>query len=478
MKILFCSSEAFPFSKTGGLADMAYFLPKSINVLGHEIVVITPYYEGIKKHHETMTYLGTKTIYMGHGEVVVNYYKLVYESITYIFVQNMHYFEREGLYGYHDDAERFAAFSYAILESLDIIEFYPDILHINDWQTSMIPYLLDKHYRHQSFNYFRIHTLLTIHNLQYQGDFDKDVAKFFNTDFDYTYIHFDRVNYLKVGIERATKINTVSPTYSKEVMTREYGFSLDGSLQNRINDFSGILNGIDDQNTFNPKTDKYLIKTYSVSNHKSGKNLNKQFLLEHFGLDKNLDEPLIAYVGRLADQKGLGLMEYCLEEVIQYSNAKFILMGSGDKAYEDYFRYLTYKHPNKVGNYIGFNEKIAHIIYGASDIFMMPSRFEPCGLGQMIAMKYGSLPIVRETGGLKDSVIPYNKYTQEGTGFSFKNYDSYDLKEKLFEAINLYNEDKKTWQILVKQAMKSDFGLNQMARAYEELYKNIIGEKI
>lgn len=320
--------------------------------------------------------------------------------------------------------------------------------------------------------------MLTIHNLQYQGDFDKDVAKFFNTDFDYTYIHFDRVNYLKVGIERATKINTVSPTYSKEVMTREYGFSLDGSLQNRINDFSGILNGIDDQNTFNPKTDKYLIKTYSVSNHKSGKNLNKQFLLEHFGLDKNLDEPLIAYVGRLADQKGLGLMEYCLEEVIQYSNAKFILMGSGDKAYEDYFRYLTYKHPNKVGNYIGFNEKIAHIIYGASDIFMMPSRFEPCGLGQMIAMKYGSLPIVRETGGLKDSVIPYNKYTQEGTGFSFKNYDSYDLKEKLFEAINLYNEDKKTWQILVKQAMKSDFGLNQMARAYEELYKNIIGEKI
>jgi starch synthase len=477
MKILFCSSESFPFSKTGGLADMAYFLPKAIQALGHDIRIITPYYESIKKHHEQMKFIGSQTIYMAHGETIVNYYEMVYEQITYVFVQNMHYFEREALYGYHDDAERFACFSYAILESLNVIDFEPDILHINDWQTGMIPYLLDKHYRYQDYKFFKIHTLLTIHNLQYQGNFDKQVYDLFNTDFDYTYIHFDRVNYLKAGIERATKINTVSPTYQKEVMTQDYGFSLDGALKNREDAFIGILNGIDDETVFNPKEDKYLIKNYGKTDFKTGKLTNKQFLLEHFGMDQNTDVPLIAYVGRLADQKGIGLMEFCLEEVIQNSNAKFILMGSGDISYENYFRYLTSKYPKRVGNYIGFNEKIAHIIYGASDIFMMPSLFEPCGLGQMIAMRYGSLPVVRETGGLKDSVEPYNQYTKEGTGFTFTHYDSYDLKEKLFEAIHVYNHHKTTFNQLVKQAMRKDFGLNQMAIVYEKLYKEMLGEK-
>src|SRR5690554_395049 len=477
MKILFCSSESFPFSKTGGLADMAYFLPKSVKALGHDIRIITPYYESIKKHHKDMTFIGSKTIYMGHGETTVNYYELLYDGLIYIFVQNMHYFERDSLYGYHDDAERFTCFSYAILESLDMMEFYPDILHLNDWQTGMVPYLLDKHYRHQAFEYFKIHTLFTIHNLQYQGNFDKEVSKFFNTDFDYTYIHFDRVNFLKSGIERATKINTVSPTYQKEVMTPEYGFSLDGALENRNNDFSGILNGIDDDTVFNPKKDKLVIKNYGITDFKSGKLDNKAFLLEHFGMDSDTTQPLIAYVGRLADQKGIGLMSFCLEEIIQHSNAKLILMGSGDVGYEDYFRYLTHKYPTRVGNYIGFNEKIAHIIYAASDVFMMPSKFEPCGLGQMIAMKYGSLPVVRETGGLKDSVTPFNKYTNEGTGFSFARYDSYDLKEKLFEAIDLYNNHKTVWSNIVKQAMRKDFGLNQMALSYESLYKKILGEE-
>ena len=430
-----------------------------------------------KKYHDDMTFLGSKVIYMDHGETTVNYYELIYDNITYVFVQHMHYFERDTLYGYHDDAERFTCFSYAILESLSVLNFYPDILHINDWQTGMVPFLLDKHYRHQSFEYFKIHTLLTIHNLQYQGSFGKEVSKYFNTDFDYTYIHFDNVNFLKAGIERATRINTVSPTYSKEVMTRAYGFSLDGSLENRKSDFSGILNGIDDETTFNPSKDTSLIKQYGKRDYISGKRVNKAYLLEHFGMDTDTNTPLIAYVGRLADQKGIGLMEQSLEEVIQYSNAKFILMGSGDPDYENFFRYLTTKYPNKVGNYIGFNEKMAHIIYAASDLFMMPSQFEPCGLGQMIAMKYGSLPVVRETGGLKDSVTPYNKYTKEGTGFSFSKYDAHDLKESLFEAITLYNHDNKTWQSLVKQAMDRDFGLNKMALSYELLYKNILGEK-
>jgi starch synthase len=474
MKILFCSSEAFPFSKTGGLADMALFLPKSLKALGHDVRIITPYYKSIQKHHKEMTLLGSSTILMGGLKTVVNYYGMKYQDLEYIFVQNMHYFERDSLYGYDDDAERFTCFSYSILESLAVLNFYPHILHLNDWQTGMIPYLLDEHYRHRNDFYFSIHTLLTIHNLEYQGSFDPYVSRFFNTDFNYTYIHFERVNFLKAGIERATKINTVSPTYRNEVMTNEFGFSLDGALERRSNDFMGILNGID-SNVFDPRTDHMLEANYGIKDSKSGKEKNKEFILHHFNLNIDLNVPLVAYVGRLATQKGINLMTRTLEDVIEYSDARFILMGSGNDSYQDFFRYLSSKYPEKVANYIGFNEEIAHKIYAASDIFMMPSRFEPCGLGQMIAMKYGSLPVVRETGGLKDTVTPFNRFTVEGTGFSFANYDAFELKDKLFEAIYLFHHDKKAWRDLVKQAMKEDFSMEKMALSYEKIYHIILG---
>jgi starch synthase len=474
MKILFVSSEAFPFSKTGGLADMAFFLPKSLIQLGHDVKIITPYYKQIQKYHSQMKLIGSKTIHMGGIETIVHFYKLVYQNIEYIFLQNMHYFERDSLYGYNDDAERFTCFSYAVLESMDLLDFYPHILHLNDWQTGMIPYLLDEHYRHKNDHYYSIHTLLTIHNLEYQGSFDPYVSRFFNTYFNYTYIHFERVNFLKAGIERATKINTVSPTYRNEVMTSEYGFSLDGALGNRYKDFVGILNGID-EDVFDPSKDHLIAENYNLRNFVSGKQKNKEDLLHHFNLSGDLNAPLIAYVGRLATQKGINLMTHILEEVIEFSNARFILMGSGNDSYQDYFRYLTGKYPDRVANYIGFNEEMAHKIYASSDLFMMPSRFEPCGLGQMIAMKYGSLPIVRETGGLKDTVTPYNRYTGDGTGFSFANYDAYELKEKLFEAIYVYNHDQKTFKNLVRQAMKKDFSLQQMALSYEKIYHIIVG---
>lgn len=474
MKVLFCSSEAFPFSKTGGLADMALFLPKSLKALGHDVRIITPYYKQISKHHHEMTFLGSKTIGMGGIETIVHYYELIYQDIPFIFVQNMHYFERDQLYGYQDDAERFTCFSYAILEGLKVFGFYPNILHLNDWQTGMIPYLLDEHYRHRNDDYFSIHTLLSIHNLEYQGSFDPYVSRFFNTAFNYTYMHFERVNFLKAGIERATRINTVSPTYRDEVLTSDYGFSLDGSLYKRKDDFVGILNGIDDA-VFNPSNDHLLEAHFDEKKTKEGKQKNKEFILHHFDLDVKLDRPLVVYIGRLATQKGINLMTRVLEEVIDNSDATFILMGSGNDSYQDYFKYLSFKYPKKVGNYIGFNEAIAHKLYAASDLFMMPSRFEPCGLGQMIAMRYGSLPIVRETGGLKDTVIPYNQFTGEGTGFSFSNYDAYEFKEKLFEAIHLYHYNKKHFNKLVKQAMKQDFGLMKMALAYESLYQNILG---
>ena len=474
VKVLFCSSEAFPFSKTGGLADMALFLPKSLKELGHDVKIITPYYKQISKHHKDMTFKGSATIGMGGIETIVNYYELIYQEIPYIFVQNMHYFERDQLYGYNDDAERFTCFSYAILEGLKVFNFYPNILHLNDWQTGMIPYLLDEHYRHRNDHYYSIHTLLTIHNLEYQGSFDSYVARFFNTEFNYTYIHFDRVNFLKAGIERASKINTVSPTYRNEVLTNEYGFSLDGALEKRKNDFIGILNGIDDE-VFNPKTDHFIDAPYGLIKTKELKQKNKEAILHHFDLDVNPNLPLVVYIGRLATQKGINLMTRSLEEVIEFSDARFILMGSGNDSYQDFFRYLTFKFPDKVGHYIGFNEEIAHKLYASSDIFLMPSRFEPCGLGQLIAMRYGSLPIVRETGGLKDTVEPYNKFTGEGTGFSFANYDAYEFKEKLFEAIQVYLKKPKDWNKLMKQAMKKDYSLKQMATQYESLYQIILG---
>jgi starch synthase len=474
MKILFCSAEAFPFSKTGGLADMAYFLPKSLIKLGHDVRIITPYYQSINKHHKEMKMKGSATIVFGGIETIVHFYELKYENITYIFVQNMHYFEREQLYGYNDDAERFACFSFAILEGLKVLNFYPNILHLNDWQTGMVPYLLDEHYRQRNDHYFSIHTLFTIHNLEYQGSFDPYVSRFFNTDFNYTYIHFDRVNFLKAGIERATKINTVSPTYRNEVLTNDYGFTLDGALQKRNDDFIGILNGID-HHVFDPKTDDLIEHHYDEVKTKDGKIKNKEYMLHHFNLDVDLKAPLVVYIGRLATQKGINLLTRTLEDVIEFSNARFILMGSGNDSYQDFFRHISFKYPNRVANYIGFNEKIAHQLYAASDIFMMPSRFEPCGLGQMIAMRYGSLPLVRETGGLIDTIIPYNQYTGDGTGFRFSRYDAYDFKEKLFEAINLHNENPRVWNKLVKQAMKQDNSLDKMALSYEDLYQTILG---
>ncbi len=474
MKILFCSSEAFPFSKTGGLADMALFLPKSLKQLGHDVRIITPYYKSIAKHHHGMRYLTNAAIHMGGISTIVHYYELVHQDISYIFVQNMHYFERDQLYGYNDDAERFTCFSYAVLEALSLLDYYPHVLHLNDWQTGIIPYLLDEHYRHRNGQYFGLHTLLTIHNLEYQGTFDSYVAQFFNTSYNYTYVHFDRVNLLKAGIERATKINTVSPTYRNETMTQEFGFTLDGALHKRAKDYVGILNGID-SDVFNPETDHLIAYPFSAKKTKEGKNLNKAFLMKHFNLDYDSSVPIVSFVGRLATQKGINLMTECLEDVVYHSQARFILMGSGNDSYENFFRYLSHKYPTRVAHYIGFNEQIAHQIYAGSDIFLMPSRFEPCGLGQLIAMRYGALPIVRETGGLKDTVIPYNAYTHEGTGFGFRNYDAHELKQKLFEAIALYQSDPRIWTRLVKRAMKQDFSLEQMALAYENLYQRIIG---
>ncbi len=474
MNMFFVSSEAYPFSKTGGLADMAYFLPKSLKTLGHNVKVITPYYTQIKSYSKNMTFIGKKTIEVNNETWMFNYYSLDYEGITYYFIQNMMFFERENFYGYDDDLIRFTAFDYAVLELFQIINDYPELLHINDWQTGMIPYLLDEQYRQKSAGYFKIHTLLTIHNLQYQGSFDKNQYQFFSECFDYTYIHFDRINFLKTGIERATKINTVSPTYRAQILTHEYGFTLDGILNKRKDDLYGILNGID-ASVFDPGSDPLINLHYQIKNAVSTKKKMKKKVLEEFQLKSDADVPLVIYIGRLAEQKGIELILNTVQDCVDFSDANFILMGSGNAVYENRIKYLSFLNPTRIGHYIGFSEAVAHNLYAAADLFLMPSLFEPCGLGQMIAMRYGTLPIVRETGGLKDTVISYNKYTREGTGFSFIQPTTYDLKKQIFTAVDLYINSKLDFNHLMRQAMRQDFGVERMAQSYETIYKMILG---
>lgn len=471
MHVLFCSSEVFPFSKTGGLADMAAFLPKAVKQKGFTSDIVSPYYESITHKHHEMDYIGSKIISMAGFDKTVHYFSLIQEGQRFIFVQNQEYFERFHLYGYVDDATRFTLFSYAVLELIELLDTKPSLLHLNDWQTAMIPYLLDEHYRHRNETYQYLHTLLTIHNLEFQGNFDSNESRLFNHAFDETYMHFGRVNFLKAGIARATKINTVSKSFRNEVLHQAHGFTLDGMLRYREKDFTGILNGIDDA-VFNPEIDPYLAKTYDVNTHTSGKKANKKALFKHF--DFGEEKQLFTYIGRLSSQKGISIFQQSLEDFLTHADVKVFLMGSGNSYYEDYFHYLLNKFPNKVRIYIGFNEKIAHLAYAASDFFMMPSEYEPCGLGQMIAMRYGALPIVHETGGLKDTVIPYNQFTHTGTGFTFENYQPHVFKDILYDVSNLYITNQTMIKKLKTQAMKQTFNLEMMAKAYATLYQTIL----
>ena len=429
-------------------------------------------YRSCKKWFDEMKYLGEVNIELSNFSQNAKYYSLVYEGTDHIFVRNDHYFDRETYYGHHDDAERYVFFNKTVLEFVRLSQFIPDIIHINDWQSGLIPYFLDDKYR-QLEEFQNVKTLLSIHNLEYQGSFDQSVDKFFNTKFNYTYIHFERVNFLKAAIMRANAINTVSPNYRNEILTRFFGFTLDGALKSREDSLYGILNGID-YDINDPETDKYLVKNYNKNYFIMGKRANKKMVLDKLGLDSNNDKPLVSFIGRLARQKGIDLMKATLEEVISTRDANFVLVGSGDPEYESFFRYLEGKYPRKVCGYVGFNNELAHQVYAASDIFMMPSLFEPCGLGQMIAMRYGAIPVVRETGGLKDTVMPYNKYTDEGVGFSFANYNAHEFKDAVERALDLYRHNQTAWRNMIKRAMRQDNSLKRMAVDYINLYQKII----
>lgn len=470
LNILFASAEVVPFSKTGGLADVAGALPKQIG-LNHQITVITPLYKDINLSLYNPKELGKRKITMGSITTTVTYVGVYLNKVNYVFV-NHPYYLRDSYYGYLDDNERFMLFNFAILDYIELVKQTFQIIHVNDWQTALIPYLLDVSYRHLPL-YKELKTLLSIHNLQYQGSFDKQTYTLTNQPFDYTYIHFDRFNFLKCGIMTANYINTVSETYKHEIQTEYFGNTLDGALKSRQKDLYGILNGID-YTIYNPETDPHIPFKYNKNKFVSGKRENKAALLKELKLDNVTSIPLVGHIGRLASQKGIDLMMATLEEAITASNANYVFLGSGDELYERFLKDLMHKYPHRVYTYIGFSHSLAQKIYAASDLLMMPSQFEPCGLSQMIAMRYGCLPVVRETGGLKDTVMPYNKYTNEGNGFSFANYNAHEFKDTLLTGIHLYNNNQHVFRLLQTQAMNSDFSLTEMSKNYIALYNKLL----
>lgn len=473
MKILFCSGEAYPYSKSGGLADVAASLPKALIKLGHDVTIITPFYQQIKPRLKEMTYLGERIIKMGVYEKKASYYQTLYDGVTYIFVDNEDLYNRTRYYGYEDDAMRFTFFNFAIFEYMLLTENYVDIIHANDWQTGLIPFFLDVKYRPLNQHFKQMKTLLSIHNLEKQGSYPIETEKLFNSK-NFTYIHMDRVNFLKCGIMRANAINTVSENYRNEILTRFYGFTLDGPLKSRQMDLYGILNGLD-QDLYDPMKSK-IYQNYDETNFSIGKKINKEAIIKDLNLDQDRNLPLISFIHRFARQKGIDILMPVIEDFMKERRFNFIVLGYGDALYEQFFSELQKKYPENVYYENGFNNELSQKVYAASDLFLLPSLFEPCGLNQMIAMRYGALPIVRETGGLKDTVTPYNKFTGVGVGFAFKNYDAHELMEAVLEALNLYRDDLEAWQNLIHQAMHVNHSLSKMARKYVDLYEKLIKE--
>lgn len=471
MKALICASEGAPFAKTGGLADVIGALPKALKENGCDARVIMPFYKRIKDQN-TSYYLGYAYVRLGQRMEYVGIFHEERDGIDFYFVDNDKYFYREGLYGYNDDGERFAFFNFAVLEALKVIGFFPDIIHCNDWQTGLLPYILKCNYW-QYPEYNRIKTVFSIHNIQYQGIFPLDMMSILYIPYSSS-LEFDGcINFMKTAIIESDSITTVSPTYRDETLTDYYGYKLNSVLGMRYFNYMGIINGID-IDKYNPQTDKNIYKNYNIRTFKSGKAANKKALLEDFGLDSSEDVPVFGLVSRLVDQKGIDLLMPIIDDIIYNSNAKFVLMGSGDAIYENFFRSLEGRYPDRFKSYIGYSDPVAQKIYAGCDIFLMPSKFEPCGLGQMIAMRYGTLPLVRETGGLKDTVQPYNQYTGEGTGFTFTNFDSYDLKEVMYLAIYLYNNEREIFNCMIKKAMEKDYSWKNSAAMYLELFTNLM----
>lgn len=476
MKVLFAAAECAPFFKTGGLGDVAGALPKKLVEKGTEISVVLPYFtkmpEIFKEQCEELTNfyvdVGWRHQYCGIKHLNMN-------DVTYYFIDNSYYFDRENLYGYEDDGERFAFFSIAIIEMIKKIDWVPDVIHLNDFHTAMIPFLLKNNYQWNE-AYSSIKTLLTIHNIEFQGAYNQNLLQELfgieqKGDENDVHFHEEGINYLKMGILYADRVNTVSPSYAEEIKTPEFSFGLDDVLRLEQEKLSGILNGIDYEMN-DPEQDKLIPANFS-KNDLSGKSKNKEVLQTTLGLPVRADVPLIGMVSRLTYQKGFDLVLEGLAELLE-KEIQVILLGTGDPEIEQSFKHFSQLYPTKFKAKITFDVDLAQLIYAGSDLFMMPSATEPCGLSQMIAMRYGALPIVHEIGGLKDTVMPFNPVTKEGTGFCFSEFSSHNLLYSTNLAIDLYWQNQTTWKHLVKTAMEKDFSWEKSSRIYLDLYQKLV----
>ncbi|MFD2681696.1 glycogen synthase GlgA [Bacillus seohaeanensis] len=475
MKVLFVVSECVPYVKSGGLADVAGSLPKELKSLGTDVRVILPKYGQIsdslkakmKKKKEFTVSIGWRNQYCGIEEVFE-------DGITYYFIDNEYYFNREGLYGYFDEGERFSFFTRAVLESIGEIGFYPDILHCHDWHAGMVPFLLKIEYQDRP-GYSFIRTVFTIHNLQFQGIFPKSVmTDLLGIDewyFQPEYLEFyGNINFMKAALLSSDYITTVSPTYRNEILTPYFAEKMEGVLNSRKGDLIGIINGIDDQ-LYSPLDGEERIIPFDTGDLK-GKTETKKGLQKSLGLQVDEGIPIVSIISRLTKQKGLDLVRCVFHEMME-EKVQFVLLGTGDYEFEQFFREMESHYKDKVRVIVGFNEQLAKQIYAASDIFLMPSKFEPCGLGQLIAMRYGALPLVRETGGLNDTVDSYNEVTGEGTGFSFSHFNAHDMLFTYRRALSIYTNEKETWESIVRTAMSKDYSWAKSAFKYNKLYAKL-----
>lgn len=481
MNILFVTPEMAPLAKAGGLGDVAGALPKAIRELGQDVRVIMPLYKQIKDRYGdqlkfirwSMNKLGWRTMYSGLFTMEV-------DGVPVYFIDNEYYFGHESLYlDYAFDIERFSFFQRAVLEVLgEPMKFEPDILHLNDWQCGMIPVLLEAHYKTHGYH-TNVQCIYTIHNLKFQGIHGKeriqDLMELQDRYMTEAGVLKDGVpNFMKSGILYSNRVTTVSPTYSKEIKEDYYGEGLNDLLSAQSWKIVGILNGIDVK-SYNPETDEELVQNYNMRTFKKGKSTCKLALQEELGLEQDAEIPMLVMISRLTSQKGLDLLLHISEELLE-DDIQLVILGTGDEFYENAFHDLEWYHPDKVRSLIMFDEALARRLYASADLFLMPSMFEPCGLGQMIAMRYGSLPVVRETGGLKDTVIPYNKYEGTGTGFSFTNINAHEFLFAIKNALDVYNNYPDSWDQLIRQAMNQDFSWENSAKRYVDLYDIIMKE--
>lgn len=475
MKLLFIAAEGAPFAKTGGLGDVIGALPKSLAKNGNEIAVILPYYDVIDQQFgnqvKDLFYFYTN---VGWRHQYVGIKEMIRDNVTFYFIDNRDYFFRGHIYGDWDDGERFAYFQLAALEAMEKINFIPDVLHVHDYHTAMIPFLLKEKY-HWIQAYQKIRTVFTIHNIEFQGQFGPGIlGDLFGVGLeryeDGTLCWNNCLNWMKAGVLYADRVTTVSPSYANEIQTVAFGKGLDQVMRMESGKLSGIVNGIDTE-LYNPENDPHVTFPFSI-NDLSGKAKNKKELQEQLGLPVNENIPLIGIVSRLTDQKGFDILVSELESILQ-QDLQMVVLGTGYQQYEEAFRWFANCYPENLSANITFDIGLAQKIYASSDMFLMPSAFEPCGLSQMMAMRYGTLPIVHEIGGLKDTVEPFNPFDKTGTGFGFNHFSGFWMTNTLLFALDIFHNHKEDWQAIQKNAMSADFSWDTASLAYEKLYKDL-----